>query len=82
MTDNPRRAAADILFKIYKNGAYLNEELNNLRRSGMLSETDMRFVTELTNGVIKYKLRLDYIIGKNSSVKVKKIAPYILAILA
>lgn len=81
MTDNPRRAAADILFKIYKNGAYLNEELNNLRRSGMLSETDMRFVTELTNGVIKYKLRLDYIIGKNSSVKVKKIAPYILAIL-
>ncbi len=81
MTDNPRRAAADILFKVYKNGAYLNEELNNLRRNRTLSNADMRFVNEVTNGVIKYKLRLDYIIGKNSSVKVKKIAPYILAIL-
>lgn len=81
MTDNPRRAAADILFKIYKIGAYLNEELNIMRRSSSLSGTDMRFVTELTSGVIKYKLRLDYIIGKNSTVKVRKIAPYILAIL-
>ncbi len=81
MADNPRRAAAEILFKIYKQGAYLNEELKNLRSSSRLSQLDLRFVTELASGVIKYKLRLDYIIGVNSSVKVKKIAPYILAIL-
>ncbi|MBQ7900732.1 MAG: 16S rRNA (cytosine(967)-C(5))-methyltransferase RsmB [Clostridia bacterium] len=81
MADNPRRAAADILFKVYRSGAYLNEELNNLRTGGRLTDVDMRFVNELTSGVLKHKLRIDYVISANSTVKVKKIAPYILALL-
>ena len=81
MNVNARRVAADILFNVYKNNAYLNEELKLLRAKSVLGETDIRFVNELTNGVIKNKLRIDYIISKNISIKLKKVSLYVLAII-
>ena len=81
MAKNARRVSADILYNVYKNGAYLNEELKSVRKIEELSQNDMRFVTELTMGVIKNKLRIDYIISKNINIKLKKVSLYILAIM-
>ena len=65
MGKNARRISADILYNVYKNGAYLNEELKALRKSGDFCNNDIRFVNELVMGVLKNKLRIDYIISKN-----------------
>ncbi len=81
MKTNARRHAADILFNVYKNGAYLNEELKALRTKTDIDSTDFRFVNELVSGVLKNKLRIDYIISQNTNLKIKKISAYILAIL-
>lgn len=81
MKVNPRRAAADIIYAVYKNDSYLSEQIKALRAKDIFSNSDIRFISEVTNGVIKNKLRIDYIISKNTSLKIKKIAPYILAII-
>ena len=81
MKVNPRRAAADIIYAVYKNDSYLSEQIKALRAKDIFSNSDIGFITEVTNGVIKNKLRIDYIISKNTSLKIKKIAPYILAII-
>ncbi len=81
MKTNARRLAADILFNVYKNDAYLSEELKALRAKTDINNTDFRFVNELASGVIKNKLRIDYIISQNTNIKIKKISAYILAIL-
>lgn len=81
MGKNARRISADILYNVYKNGAYLNEELKALRKSGDFCNNDIRFVNELVMGVLKNKLRIDYIISKNINIRLKKVSTYILAIL-
>jgi len=81
MGKNARRISADILYNVYKNDAYLNEELKALRKSGDFCNNDIRFVNELVMGVLKNKLRIDYIISKNINIRLKKVSTYILAIL-
>lgn len=81
MKTNARRVVADILYNVYKNGAYLNEEIKSLRVKSNIDDIDFRFVNEITSGVLKNKLRIDYIISKNTNIKFKKISLYILAIL-
>ena len=81
MTQNPRKAAVNILMEIEKNSAYTNIEMNKIRAHGSFSESDIRFIGELVNGVQKRKLTLDYIITFHSSVKLNKISPFILAVL-
>lgn len=78
---NARKTALDILCAIEKDGAFINIELKKVLNTNDLPDVDKRFVTELVHGVVKYKIRLDYIIGKFSSVKLKKISPYILNVL-
>lgn len=78
---NPRNVALKILYNIDVGGAYINIELKNALDNCDLKVVDKKLVTELVHGVIKYKLRLDYIISQFSKVKMKKISPYVLNIL-
>ena len=81
MATNLRKTAANMLLNIEKNGAYVNIEMNKLRRENLHNEKDIRLIGEIVNGVIKRKITLDYVISIHSSTKLKKIAPYVLCVL-
>lgn len=77
----PRELALKILYDVEKNGAYLNISFKNHTDDAELGERDAAFVKELSYGVIQQKLTLDYVIARFSSVKIKKLAPFVLCIL-
>lgn len=79
--DLPRETALKILYDINKSGAYSNIALNKYLEDKELSGLDRAFITELVYGVLKWRLSIDYIIDKFSSVKIKKLSPWILNIL-
>ena len=81
MAINLRKTAANMLLNIEKNGAYINIEMNKLRKEVSHGEKDIRLIGEIVNGVIKRKLTLDYVISLHSSTKLKKISPYVLNVL-
>ena len=76
-----RELAVKVLVDIFKNGAYSNIALNKCLNDNHLKKCDKAFVTELVYGVLENKERLDYVISKFSSVKMKKISIWILNIL-
>ena len=78
---NARNVALNVLYNIEENGAYINIELKNSLEKSNLSSVDRNFVTELVHGVIRYKIRLDYIIKQFSKIKWNKISPYVVNIL-
>lgn len=75
MADIARNAALQALYEIDKNGAYLPLATAEVLKNPALSLADRRFVTELTSGVVRYRLHLDYLIAQFS--KVKKISPWV-----
>ena len=77
----PRELALKILYDIEKNGAWLNISFKNHTESAGIDGRDAALVKELTYGVVQYKLTLDYVIARFSSVKLKKLAPFVLCIL-
>lgn len=77
---NSRETALKTLYDIEFNGAYSNLALKSCL-SADLSKQDKALVTQIVYGVIRYKLTLDYIISKFSSVKLKKLSKYVLLIL-
>ncbi len=77
----PRELSLKILYDVEKNGAYLNISFQNHAESAGVAGRDAALVKELTYGVLKQKLALDATIARFSSVKLKKIAPYVLCIL-
>ncbi len=79
--DLPRETALKILYEINKSGAYSNIALNKNLEDNKLSNLDRAFITELVYGNLKRKLTIDYIIDQFSSVKIKKLSPWILNIL-
>ncbi|MBE7054060.1 MAG: 16S rRNA (cytosine(967)-C(5))-methyltransferase RsmB [Ruminococcaceae bacterium] len=78
---NARNIALNVLYNIDVNGAYINIELKNSLEKSNLSSVDRNFVTELVHGVIRYKIRLDYVIKQFSKIKWNKISPYVVNIL-
>lgn len=54
-----------------------NEEINNLAKKA----TSLAYVTKVIYGVLENKIHLDYMIGKLSSIKIKKIHKNVLVIL-
>ena len=81
MSINPRKKACLILTNIDKDSSYINVEMNKLRANSEYSNVDERFIGEIVNGVIKYKLTIDYLISKYSDIKIKEISPFILSVL-
>jgi 16S rRNA (cytosine967-C5)-methyltransferase len=77
-----REVALSILYKIEIGEAYSNITLNKeLRTQKDLSALDKSLVSQIVYGVTTWKITLDEIIKKYSSIKIKKISPWILNIL-
>ena len=75
-----RNTALKILQKA-TDGEYLNLVFQDCLKDSSLSSSDTAFLKELVFGVFRNKILLDYIIRKNSSIRLKKIDPKILNIL-
>ncbi|MCK9477885.1 MAG: 16S rRNA (cytosine(967)-C(5))-methyltransferase RsmB [Firmicutes bacterium] len=76
-----REAAVRVLQKTEKNEAYANSALKEALAKAGLSALDNAFATELVYGVIRHKMRIDYIISHYSSQKLKNLSIWILSIL-
>jgi len=76
---NPRELALQVLLKVEK-GSYSNLELNAQFKKGIDSQ-DKKLAAELVYGVIKNRIRIDYIISKISNTSINKLDDFILNIL-
>ena len=76
-----REVALKILYDTEQNDAFLNVAFAKNLETADLAPQDSGFVKELVFGVFRYKIYLDYIIRKNSSIRLKKIEPKVLNIL-
>lgn len=83
MIDRTREIALKILYKIDKEEAYSNIALNEMinQNKNNLNEKDIGLISEITYGVVTWKLTLDEIIKKYSKIKLKKISPWIINII-
>jgi 16S rRNA (cytosine967-C5)-methyltransferase len=81
-TDKPRAIALDTLVALEKAGEYAGNYLEEVfSKNPGFDERDRGFITNLIQGVIRYRLRLDYILGGFSNTPVKKIDITVLNIL-
>ena len=83
MIDKARETALKTLVKIEKEEGYSNIVLNQVIKENkkILTEKDISLISEIVYGVISYKITLDEIIKKYSSIKLKKISIWILNVL-
>lgn len=79
MSVNPREAAVTALYKTENDGAYLNKAV--LDATQKCESRDKAFVNELVMGTVRNKLYLDFIIQSYSKIKLKKLSPWVLAIM-
>lgn len=76
-----RELAVNVLYKIEFGEGYSNVTLDKeLERSDLVG-VEKAFASELVYGVLTWKIALDEIIKKYSSIRLKKISPWILNIL-
>lgn len=79
---SPREIALDILLKVEKSGEFSSNAIDKaLKKHENLAQRDRAFITNIVQGVIRWKLKLDWIIENESSVSLKKINPLVLNIL-
>lgn len=76
-----RELAVNLLYKIEIGEAYSNTTLDKELSRSDLSREDKALASQITYGVLTWKLTIDEIIKRYSSVKIKKISPWILNIL-
>lgn len=83
MVDKAREVALKTLYKIDKEGAYSNIVLDEMinQNSKILNDKDIGLISEIVYGVTTWRLTLDEVIKKYSSIRLKKISPWILNIL-
>ena len=72
---NARELVLKGLCRIEEKGEYSNIALAYVLERDDLSPVDRAFVTELMMGVVRNRLKLDYIIQKFSKIKLKKLSP-------
>jgi 16S rRNA (cytosine967-C5)-methyltransferase len=81
-TDIPRDLALKALNRLSLNPAYSSRVLDRLfQDTPDLDERDRAFVSQLVQGVLRWRLRLDWIIGRNARFPLRKIDPLVLNIL-
>ena len=78
---NAREVVVDILLEIDRDGAYANIALRKALDDYKGSVQDKGFITEITNGTIKYRRRIDYVISQFSKTPNKKMKPLIRNVL-
>lgn len=76
-----REVALNILYKIEVGEGYSNLILDKELNSVELSKLDKSLVSEIVYGVLTWKITLDEIVKRYSSIRLKKISPWILNIL-
>ncbi len=76
-----RMAAYKVLYAQLTDGAYVNLALNEVLSGTHLSGADKGLAAAIAYGCVKYQIYLDYIIGKFSSVKIKKLSANVLVLL-
>lgn len=76
-----RETALKILHETHQKDGYLNIVFQNRMRSVELPREERAMVKELVSGVQQQMILLDYAIRSYSSIRLKKISPYILEIL-
>ncbi len=69
------------LHRIETEDAYTNQVLKEIMSGDGLAPVDRGFATELLTGVVRQRLRLDYVIERFSKVKLKKLSPWVHQIL-
>ena len=69
---NAREIAMKVIYDVEFNGAYSNMALKKTLKTDMPKQ-DKAFISNLVYGVTDRKLTLDYVIGKFSKIKLKKI---------
>ena len=81
-TINTREIVLQILLEVLEQGGYSHLIIKGtLDKYAYLDKTDRAFIKRLSEGVIEYKLRLDYIIDSYSKTKTAKMKPVIREIL-
>ncbi len=78
---NSREFAINVLYKIEFGEGYSNVTLDKELSNSDLSTLDKSLASEIVYGVLTWKITLDEIIKRYSSIKLKKISPWILNIL-
>ncbi len=79
---NPREIALEALIKIEKTGEFSSNRIDRiLKKYSLLDQRDRSFITQIVQGVIRWKLRLDWVIEQISTVPLKKINLAVLNIL-
>ena len=81
MMASGREAALKILYETEQKDGYLNIVFANHMRGSDLPREERALAKELVSGVMQHKITLDYVIRSYSSIRLKKISPYILQIL-
>lgn len=76
-----RELAINILYKIENGESYSNIEIDKEFSKSDLEPIDKALASELVYGVLTWKITLDEIIQRYSSIKLKKISAWILNIL-
>ena len=79
--NSPRETAINLLYKIENAEGYSNIEIDKEFSKSDLSDLDKGLASELVYGVLTWKITLDEIIKRYSSIKIKKISDWILNIL-
>ena len=78
---NSRELAINVLYKVEFGEGYSNIELDKELNKSDLSALDKALASEIVYGVLTWKITLDEIIKMYSSIRLKKISPWILNIL-
>ena len=76
----PREKALLALYDVFYEEKYSNMAVKDALK-GENAGIDKNFIAQLIYGTVRYKLTLDYIIEKNSDIKLKKMSKYVLLIL-
>ena len=78
---NARELAINVLYKVEFGEGYSNVTLDKELNRSDLSSVDRALASEIVYGVLTWKITLDEIIKRYSSIRLKKISPWILNIL-
>jgi len=80
--DTPRDLALKVLNDLSSKPGFSATALDNLFRSrAYLEERDRAFVSQLVQGSVRWRARLDWTIAQTSDVSLKKISPPVLNLL-
>ena len=80
-TRDARQLAQQVLSRVDREKAYANLVLSSALKRCQLDAADRALTTELVYGVLRYRRRLDWAIGKVSRRQLKNIEPQLLTLL-